>query len=272
MSRRNRESVAFSLFAFQDIITSVTGIMVLITLMLALELVLRDESSPTGETTKIVEQIQSTIADIESMEEKAGELKDRLSTGTDSIGDVAGFDAASVNSELGELDNFNHKLTADLRKIIKDQADAAKREADAENKRAAKAPDADRVKILHEQIQQKQQTLDDLKSSKRVIFNPTDGSAKTPWLVEVFKETILTAKTGVTAAPETFNEVDSFTEWCVNHRNAQTEYFVLLVKPDGIANYQLIRQHLKSKGFDLGYDLLSAEQVAIDPVKGAGAE
>ena len=49
--RRNHTTAAFSLFAFQDIITSVTGVMIMITLLLAVELVNRVEQSPAVQTT-----------------------------------------------------------------------------------------------------------------------------------------------------------------------------------------------------------------------------
>ena len=48
--RRSARQSAFSLFSFQDIITSVTGIMVLITLLLAVELINRTEASPPMQT------------------------------------------------------------------------------------------------------------------------------------------------------------------------------------------------------------------------------
>ena len=43
-SRKRRDESAVSFFSFQDIIASVTGIMLLITLLLVLELVVRTEA------------------------------------------------------------------------------------------------------------------------------------------------------------------------------------------------------------------------------------
>ena len=48
--------------------------------------------------------------------------------------------------------------------------------------------------------------------------------------------------------------------------------FVLLVKPDGIENYAYARQILQQAGFDAGYDVLPADQQAIDLETGAGIE
>ena len=58
MSRRKVNSVPFSLFAFQDIITSVTGIILLITMMMAVELVQnmqRAASAPQEQKSPAIE-------------------------------------------------------------------------------------------------------------------------------------------------------------------------------------------------------------------------
>ena len=58
MSRRRRRSAPFSLFAFQDIITSVTGIMLVITMLLALELLERTDVAPPQATAAISKDLE----------------------------------------------------------------------------------------------------------------------------------------------------------------------------------------------------------------------
>ena len=62
MSRRGRARSAFSLFSFQDIITCVSGIIILITLLLAVDLSQRKQSSPAVDTAKLAEQLRQAIA------------------------------------------------------------------------------------------------------------------------------------------------------------------------------------------------------------------
>ena len=59
--RRVVASTAFSLFSFQDIITSVTGIMVLVTLMLALELITRVQTSAPAQTAVQTKRVEVTV-------------------------------------------------------------------------------------------------------------------------------------------------------------------------------------------------------------------
>jgi len=161
MSRRSRRNSPFSLFAFQDIITSVTGIMILVTMMLALELIKRKE-----------------------------------------------------------------------------------------------------------QIRRTREQLQHLKKSNRMIFNPTEGDQKTPWLVELDAGAITVAKVGESARPQTFSNVERFLTWSTS-RNRGAEYFVLLVKPGSVESFDKVHGTLTGRGFDVGYDVMAADQTAIDPETGA---
>ena len=96
-------------------------------------------------------------------------------------------------------------------------------------------------------------------------------TAKTPWLVEITGESIIVAKTGVTGPPATLATVGAFKTWA-QQRDKSRDYFVLLIKPDGIANYEGVRTSLSQMGFFIGFDLLNPDQTAIDPEKGAGAQ
>ena len=82
MTRRRKTQTPFSLFAFQDIITSITGIMILITLLIALELVHSRENSPQHQTpqlnTTIQKQLQETNAAITQLNEQLRQQSRKL--------------------------------------------------------------------------------------------------------------------------------------------------------------------------------------------------
>jgi len=61
MSRRGRSGPTISLFSFQDIITSVTAIVTVITLLLALDLVQRKQSK-AGDSSGNLAVEQATVA------------------------------------------------------------------------------------------------------------------------------------------------------------------------------------------------------------------
>jgi hypothetical protein len=120
-----------------------------------------------------------------------------------------------------------------------------------------------------DEIAQRREDLENLEN--RVIFNPTEGDNKTPWLVEVTAAGITVAKTGVSAPPTKLASIEAFRTWA-KQRDKTRDYFVLLVKPDGIESFQGLQARIQQMGFDIGYDLLEADKVAIDPERGAAAQ
>ncbi len=62
MSRRNRSRAAFSLFSFQDIITAVTAIVILLVLILTLELISRRQQVAAADPAIGREALDETIA------------------------------------------------------------------------------------------------------------------------------------------------------------------------------------------------------------------
>lgn len=64
MSRRGRSGPAISLFAFQDIITSVTAIVIVVVLFLALDLVQRKESARADSPVGVAADLTDRIAEL----------------------------------------------------------------------------------------------------------------------------------------------------------------------------------------------------------------
>jgi hypothetical protein len=277
MSRRGKNGVAFSLFAFQDIITSVTGIMILVTLILALELLQQMETSPAQRTKEVVQDIDSTVTSVAELdaavarnEARIADLQDRLTQGAGRIGDVAGFDQRAVQQDVSDMQQMDDRLAKELQELAKQVEQTTQQQKKLNEEREEKV-DPEAVQKKLDDVNKKKEDLEKLKSSNRIIFNPTAGDAKVPWLVEITGEAITVAKTGVSAPPTKHATGAAFTAWA-QQLDKNRDYFVLLIKPDGIANYELVRASIKQMGFDVGFDLLNSDQNAIDPEKGAAAE
>ena len=86
-ARRNSNRAAFSLFAFQDIITSVTAIMVLLLLILALELVSRVANVGVSEEhRKAAQQLRASISEIEAeLEAKRAQVDAQRSLAAEAV-------------------------------------------------------------------------------------------------------------------------------------------------------------------------------------------
>lgn len=268
MSRRGRNNSGFSLFAFQDIITSVTGIMVLITLVLALELLQRKVATPAARTAQVTDELEKTVND---NKQTIQQLKRQLEQSKRLVEEFASVDINRVRFELKELKEQRQQLNQEIVKLEAQQRDAMSRLAEARAKRRDRSADPETLEELQRQLSEAEQQLAKLKQANRVIFNPSEGQSKSPWLVEVARDSLKVAKVGASVAPLTFDTVDRFKTWAAGRRQS-SEYFVLLVKPSGVDSFAELRAMLKGLNFDLGYDLLTENQNAIDSEIGAAAK
>jgi vacuolar-type H+-ATPase subunit I/STV1 len=264
MGRRKINSVPFSLFAFQDIITSVTGIILLITMMMAVELVQnmqRAASAPQEQKSSAVEQ---TLRG--AIEENSQEIVrlERLLEETTTIR----FDADALRRRLANLSAATAELEKQTTRIEATQQEIEQRTAELAKQSKDLTPEA--VEELAQEQREMAQQIEAMRQANRVIFNRPEGAAKTPWLVQLNADGILAAEMGARGAPQTFASAAGFLTW-VGGQNNGAIYFVILVKPDSIETFAALREELQGRQFEVGYDLLRADQTAIDPNTGAGA-
>ena len=268
MSRRRKRSAPFSLFAFQDIITSVTGIMLVITMLLALELLERTDVAPPKATAAISKDLERSN---ESADREIGELEQRLQQQGERLSVAAGLSVEQLRRQVSETEDANRRLRNRTRKLrqrdrrTQERVETTRRQQESVRKRQ------DLLAEVVRQIGSKRLQLKKLRQFNRVFFNPAPGNPKKPWLVEISGRRMLVAESGVVRKPRSFVDVDTFMAWA-RQRQKRSEYFVLLLKPDGVELFREVKEGLEEAGFDLGFDLLSVGQTAIDAETGAGVK
>lgn len=265
MGRRS-SSPPISLFSFQDIITSVTGIMILVTLMLGLELIQRTVNAPPQKTAEITTAMETAV---ENVVEEIEDLKQQLAATQQDVMELAGIDPEDLIRELKELEVVNRRLKEDVTESERQSTEADRRKKEAEAEKARRKNDPRTLEEMTRETRRIEEELRKLKQSNRVIFNPAAGSAKQPWLVELSDRGFTVAEVGKVQPPSKFADLNAFHSWA-SKRDATNEYFVLLIKPTGVDSFPQITALLQQLKFDLGYDLLTANQIAIDPETGAG--
>jgi hypothetical protein len=269
--------VPISLFSFQDIITSVTGIMILVTLFLALDVIRRRQGAPDTQTAALTKELQEAAAHAAKIETAAAanrreiaQVRSQLQGREAELLEEARYDSAALQRQLRDLEELNRLLGRELA-----DADSRRRAVQSQRDELARTDaqrDSDRQTLqqLTQQVQQQLEELRRLRDANRVIFNVSAGGAKTPWLVELSPGKILAAEMGKAAPPQSFTSTASFIAWA-RQRSRTAEYFVLLVKPATLRDFYAARTALEKSGYDLGFDLLKDDQSAIDPALGAAA-
>ncbi len=251
-----RQTSPITLFSFQDILTSLMGVVFLIVLLLSLRLV-HQIPSVSGlsreEAVKLNQEIQTMEIEIQVLEKQLEHWRQK----------AAQFLASplKLQDDQRQLSQQREYLLTQLlaeKKHLEElihQSETLEREL----QRFAEL----RKKRL-EEIDQLQNQLAEKKTTVNFHFHPASGGKK-PWLVD------LGAAAWQVISPETFQTIQTFPQtpqskrislflqWA-RTRDPRREYFVLFVRPGALEAYDDLRSRLENAGFELGIDLLGENQ------------
>ncbi len=251
--------------------------MILVTLILALEFIQKSEGSPKNQTKQITEELTAAVQQTAAMkmtvaaaQEEISKLRTALAQSEDTLLETVKVESEQMARSLRDLEELNKMLADELAQSTKraQEVDSAKKNVEAEQ--ATKTKDKQSLEEINKQVQQKLEELRKLRAANRVIFNLTQAGPKSAWMVELSTDKILAAEAGKKQPPQSFGSAGAFVAWA-RKRNRQSEYFVLLVKPTTIQQFESVRDALEKSNFDVGFDLLKTDQTAIDPQVGAAS-
>jgi hypothetical protein len=260
---RRQNSAPMSFFSFQDIITATTGILILLALVLALSVIDQGAQSDVEIPNATNEQVANRaglISEVESLKK----LSEEIATETASL-------ASATPDELkGKLAETNEAISR-LKQTIKDaQSELYSQQQQLEELQNSSTDKAMKTasEKLERSIKETNLKLKDLKSDNRVVYNFRE-TTREPWVVQISDAKILAARVGRQEKPRSFNLAADFNQFATSVPDAQ-QYFVLVVRPDGIENLDSIKAFLFRKRFDVGVELIGESVTVVDPEKGLG--
>jgi hypothetical protein len=271
MTRRGRGRSPFSLFSFQDIITCVSGIIILITLMLAVELSQRKQGSPRIQTAQLAAKLREAIADAQA---EAARLEAWLKRGEIKAEELAGVSVSALQHDLFAVNEQIKSLEAEIASLQKQAQAVAEKDEKLQAKRFDREKDDKKRAEEELKVSDLEKKLLQVRHQNRVFYNPRMADGKQVWLVQIEGDRVLVAPAGSTARPNIFSQRFSmfqqsgFEKWLTN-RSPAADFFFLLVRPDGINEFSELRKILIRRGFSIGFDLIGPGQSAVDPEKGA---
>ena len=272
MARPDEES-AISLFSFQDIITSITGIMFLVVLLLLLIAVTsrpatpKPAADPADELKKHLTELRRQLADVMSEERDLGgklaelrklspeaaaarlaELRRQLRE-TRHASEQAAAAATRLEQQLAELtrqkdalerrQKENQRTLAEAQRQLNDRT----RELDAARKKAAR-----NAKVI------------DYAVDRSTMHNPVLaelGADGVRLLVFGENRRLDFRKAGQPAAG-----IADFLHWA-GQRTGRHEYYSLLVKPGGFEYAMELSEKLRELGLERGMEILPDDQATI---------
>ncbi len=253
MSRKSKGS-PFSLFAFQDAITSVCGVIVLTTLLLAVELTRRsvDEDAPDVESNAArVREIRSeTLARLQA-------IKTLEETQI-----IPSADVGSSGLSKAELEERASRVESRL-ESAKKEGERLKQELEEAKK--LEEPDSDLSKKIDELREKNRLARDEIKAIEAesnepvdenvVLFSYSEAAKEKPWFVDISGAKIVARPTLEGEETQEFESPDEFLKWA-RRRSKAKEYFVLIVRPSGAASNDVVSMVLEDAGFKIGIDLV----------------
>jgi hypothetical protein len=267
--RRRSGTAPFQLFSFQDIITSVMGIVVLILLVLALELSQRQLTAPAAVHASARRDTAATLAEVQ---QEINRLRSQLNGAAP--GDLAALSSEEVASRVIDAVQTIERLKQESMQARRRVAVLHARYRTEQRDLAAQSKAANSEQKERE-LKEVQRKLEQWRGKKRIVYRTAANDGKQPWLVELAGDAFQVAPVGKAAPPIRFVQPDSddrqtaLLAWCQGLSPARDSIH-LLIKPGAADIFDEVQEALRRRGFSLGIDLLSADQVAIDPETGAG--
>ncbi len=272
---RNWDS-KITFFAFADIITAVSGMLIFITLLLATDL-----GRPAGDSAAISnlkQQLQAALAQQATADAQNARLEELLSTAQTApdLGKLQA-DIARLRSQVAEE---NQRQTTIAGQIAGNEAAAQTRDArlgladfGGEVQRALHEAQsiAERDTQVHgamddlqRQVERFESTLLKLRQRDGQIWLIPDKSTTT-------KEPILVTVSGTAAVIERFDHPEqrrqsgasvanaAFKSY-LHQAKASDQYVVFLLRPSGIALFQELVSTARGMGFEVGYDAMEEDR------------
>jgi hypothetical protein len=256
---KRKSTLKISLFSFQDIITSVTGVMILLTLLLALELKEKTETSPPVQTQTLISDLETQI---ENVRRQSEQLALRIKQANQASVDLINTSTDEIEEEIKELEikleSLNDK-TKELNTIVKNLTDTKSKLNEEEKSKEEMEAGLDQAELSIKAIKMK---LTIAAQGLMVLIEPRPGDFREPWIIEVFSDKILAASARNKKNILTFEDEYKLERW-LNSQKSNRSYFFLLGHRGGFNLLQKTKQKIQEKGFDYGLDLLLDNQNAI---------
>jgi hypothetical protein len=257
MARRQKsDSAPITLFSFQDIITTLSGIMIFLTLLLAVEVASRRES-----------EAQAPETPINNIEAKLAELRNRVT--------VLRLESERKATQVVTEDPRHALTRADeiirskkqLNDLIRDQ-DALRKETARQEQTLQTLREQSKITTteqadLENKISQLNAALAKAVEDRGIAFIPEAGTSKTPLLIECSSNSIRAGFITRPQTPMTFAATEDgrrqFLEFA-GTRSSSEEYFLFLLKPSSRSEGLGMAVALRKKGYDVGYDALEEDK------------
>ena len=245
--RKKREEAPLSLFSFQDIMACLTGILILVALLIAMD-GLTDEMEATPG--------KSGVPNPEVAAARIPVLREQIAILQRSIDDRKG--GRDVTKAEVDLLDYSIKDKA----MLVERARKRLADTDAEMKRitAEQAAATQQIEELRERIVAATRAAEAQVLRERVKFRPGIKFSKAPVFVEPMTSGVVLGELDATRTPVRIADLkdpnaDARIVGELAKRLPDTSYIVFVVHEDAIQRFETLRAALGRRGYDVGWQL-----------------
>jgi len=275
VSRRRSSEFAISLFAFQDIITSVSGVLIMIVLLLAIELTQQTFSSAAS--TGFERTAQQIRHEQQRLVRESAELESSLLASEESIRLAtrlpAELLAEKIRSEQAAIETAQAQLQQ-----LRGAADSISRaEREIQSVEETSKENVEELLRLESRIQEVRKTLEQLTNGEWIAYSAPQGiDPRQGWLCDV-SETQLKlhsmSSSDRSYVIDTFGDNESaksslafrkLAEWS-NRQAPSPQYLLFLIRPSGAWLGRSLTENKQSLSVQFGIELIGEEQQIVAP-------
>lgn len=304
MARRRSSQPTISLFSFQDIVTSVTAILILLVLIMTLELISRKCREAAGSVSHVRDSLAAQVQHLETVETRlrrlipetspAGMLPTRAALENDERLLQQQVEAAKVNrDEAEQIRSAAAELLAEAKAELREAERSA---ADRKEELAAEAAaSADRLRVAEKEVAsledqaaemerkaeatrqanaQQRDRVDDRereveelpRTGTELVFRRPVNQERQPWLLEISADglAVLRLGTGQVRRLGANAGIGGAFGRWVASLAAGNDYVLILVRPSGVALADDAREALTSRNITVGIDFIGEDQGVHD--------
>lgn len=260
--RRKSEAAPLSLFSFQDIMACLTGILILMALLLAIDGLSDDMRAAPGkagspeaaaEAEEAIREAEARIAELaESRERLRAEIERRRA------GRPVPEEEVRINETRAAQAEEERVRTERRLEAVRSERERAVREAAA----AERLLEETRERLARAERESRQQEL-----RERVRFRPGEAFAKAPVLVEPMPSGVVIGELDAARSPALVADfrdpgADERALALLRRLDPASDYLVFVVHEDAIGRFAALRRRLP--GFEQGWQLWDGAGSMLD--------
>ena len=282
--RKRSNKQPFSLFAFQDIITGVTAIILLFTLLLVLELVARKATQATAATSVSAQQLAELAQDMNDVpsvdleELKQAPTQEQVLEIIREQKTVLSNSIAQIESDQKEADAQNLSLEKQYRET---QTDFRVEIQQSVHVRSMEVANRNQQKVVHSLESQVDQLKEEIKSNKQLAELPqgppilkfrNSGQDRANSCLVVLEQNRIIAlpvKEGSKLVWAGSSAVNRFKNW-LQANTLSVNHCVVLIRPSGIPLFETVQELIEDNGIAIGKETIGENQQVQVIVPGEG--